>query len=175
MVRRPKIDEQEQIHDFFASVITSTFEREGLSELDDELVDEIETKKVYLEEDFLYNGEKRYFLFAFNDNEIIGSIGYGEPGPIIVEESEGQMRHLLEVGSLLVHPSYQNQGIGNKLLQAIFQSLRDKGISEFCFDSGYKQAQAIWTKKFGPPTILLENYWGENSHHMIWRKRLSEV
>jgi len=174
-IRRPKIDELELIHKFFASVISSTYQKEGLSKLQEELVEEIQFKKAYLDEDFLTNGEKRYFLFAYKNNAIIGSIGYGEPSSIIVEESNGQMSHLLEVGSMLVDPDYQHQGIGNKLLQAIMQTFKDKGITEFCFDSGYKQAQSIWTKKFGPPTMFLEDYWGVNSHHMIWRKSISEV
>ena len=174
-IRRPKINELEQIHQFFATVISSTFQKEGLTDLKAEMKDEIETKKIFLLEDFESNGEKRFFLFAYIDNQIIGSIAYGEPNSIIIEESKDQMSHVPEIGSMLVLPGYQNQGIGNKLLQAIFKSLRDKGLSEFCFDSGYKQAQIIWTKKFGEPLVFLENYWGENSHHMIWRKQLSDV
>lgn len=44
-IRRPKIDEQNQIYEFFNLVITHTYQKEGLSELKDELNDEIETKK----------------------------------------------------------------------------------------------------------------------------------
>lgn len=174
-IRRPKTSEVEQIHQFFSSVIAHTFQKEGLSELKDELKEEIEIKKLYVAEDFSSNGEKRYFLFAYIENKIIGSIAYGQPSSIIIDESNGQMRHLPEVGSMLVHPDYQYQGTGNQLLQAIFQTLRDNGFSEFCFDSGYKQAQLIWTKKFGAPQLYLEHYWGKDSHHMIWRKKLSEV
>lgn len=171
-IRRPKKNELEQIHQFFSSVITHTYHKEGLSELKDEIKEEIETKKLYLAEDFSSNGEKRYFLFAYLDHQMIGCIAYGQPNPIIVKGSRGQLEHLPEVGSMLVHPDYQNQGIGNKMLQAIFKDLRDKECSEFCFDSGYKQAQMIWTKKFGVPFIFLENYWGEDSHHMIWKIKL---
>ncbi|MCM3388567.1 GNAT family N-acetyltransferase [Ureibacillus chungkukjangi] len=174
-IRRPKIDEQNQIYEFFNLVITHTYQKEGLSELKDELNDEIETKKKFLADDFASKGGKRFFLFAYDENQIIGSIAYGEPNSILVEVTKGQLRHIPEVGSMLVHPHYQNQGIGNMLLQAIYQALRNKGISEFCFDSGYQQAQIIWTKKFGTPLVFLENYWGENSHHMIWRKNLADV
>jgi len=167
--------EKEQIHQFFSSVITHTFFKEGIAELKAELAEEIETKKTYLDDDFESNGLNRYFLFAYKDDRIIGSISYGPPNSIIVQESKNQMQHLHEIGSLLVDPKFQNQGIGNKLLQGIFQALREKGNTEFCFDSGYKEAQNIWVRKFGDPLISLENYWGENSHHMIWRKKLAEV
>ena len=174
-IRRPELTELDYIHQFFASVISNTFQKEGLLELKAELKDEIETKKMFLAEDFASNGEKRCFLFAYSDNQIIGSIAYGEPNSIIVNETKGQLKHIPEVGSMLVHPNYQNQGIGNMLLQAVFQSLREKHFSEFCFDSGYKQAQSIWTKKFGEPYLFMENYWGENSHHMIWTKKLVDI
>jgi len=174
-IRRPKTDELEQIHQFFSAVITDTYLKEGLSDLNDELLEEIESKKKFLADDISGNGEKNYFLFAYLENKIIGTIAYGQPNSLIVEESKGQLDHLHEVGSMLVHPDYQNKGIGNQLLQAIFDSLRVKGIKEFCFDSGYKQAQMIWTKKFGAPLIYLENYWGEDSPHMIWRIKLSDV
>ncbi len=174
-IRRPKENELESIHHFFSSVITHTYQKEGLSELKDELIEEIETKKLFLADDFSSNGEKRHFLCAYINNQIIGCIAYGEPNPIIVEESEGQLEHLPEVGSMLVHPNYQKQGVGNRLLQAIFQAIREKGLKEFCFDSGYREAQMIWTKKFGEPFIFLGNYWGKDSPHMIWKIELSDV
>jgi len=43
----------------------------------------------------------------------------------------------------------------------------------FCLDSGYKKAQSIWQKKFGKPDFILEHFWGENSHHMIWKRKLT--
>lgn len=71
-----------------------------------------------------------------------------------------------------VHPNYQNRGIGTMLLQKMLLTLENRRVPSFCLDSGYKQAQMIWQKKFGQPDFVLENYWGANSHHMIWKRTL---
>lgn len=47
--------------------------------------------------------------------------------------------------------------------------LRNKGIEEFCLDSGYTSAQKIWKKKFGEPDYLLKDFWGAGYDHMIWK------
>lgn len=165
----------EHLHNFYRFVITHTFEKEGIAHLKDDIEREIETKKKYLEDAILYNGKKRYFLLAIVENQIIGSIEYGPVSPLIVKETNEEYQHLPEVGSLYVHPNYQKQGIGSKLLQGIFQVLKSKGIKEFCFDSGYKEAQQMWTNKFGNPNIFLKDYWGEGEHHMIWRRQVDNV
>ena len=52
------------------------------------------------------------------------------------------------------------------------QVLRDKGINQFCLDSGYSNAQKIWRKKFGEPDYFIKDYWGEDRHHLIWKINL---
>lgn len=89
--------------------------------------------------------------------------------------TNSKLMHLVEVGTVFVRPDYQKQGVGNLLLNAMYQALKDKGIEEFCLDSGYPGAQKIWLKKFGTPDYFLENYWGENLHHMIWRITLGNI
>lgn len=42
------------------------------------------------------------------------------------------------------------------------------GIEEFCFDSGYRNAQKRWLKKFGKPYKIAKDYWGEDGDNMIW-------
>lgn len=54
----------------------------------------------------------------------------------------------------------------------MYVTLRNHGIEEFCLDSGYTSAQKIRKKKYGVPSFLLENYWGQGVHHMIWRIKL---
>ncbi|KAF0822419.1 Acetyltransferase [Cytobacillus firmus] len=45
----------------------------------------------------------------------------------------------------------------------------DKGVEEFCLDSGYRQSQKIWKKKFGEPEYLLKDYWGKGLiAHSLW-------
>lgn len=165
----------EQIHQFFRLVITDTFAKDGIANLKDDIEAEIETKKLYAEEALNSDGEKRYFVVAYAGKQLVGTIDFGPTSNLIKELSKGEIDNLPEVGSLLVHPKFQKKGIGNKLLLTIFQTLKEKGVHEFCFDSGYKKAQIIWTKKFGVPTVLVKNYWGVGNHHMIWRKRVCEV
>ena len=51
----------------------------------------------------------------------------------------------------------------------MFLTLKARGITEFCLDSGYTNAQTIWKKKFGKPHYLLKDYWNAGCHHMIWK------
>lgn len=60
-IRRPIIDDFEELNQLFRTVIIDTFAREGLSELADDIENEIETKKQYLKYDFESNGKNRYF------------------------------------------------------------------------------------------------------------------
>jgi GNAT superfamily N-acetyltransferase len=77
-----------------------------------------------------------------------------------------------EIGTVFVHPNYQKHGIGSILLQKMVITLESKKMIGFCLDSGYKQAQIFWQKKLGKPNFLLEHYWNEDSHHMIWKRNI---
>jgi hypothetical protein len=54
-------------------------------------------------------------------------------------------------------------------------TLINKGINEFCPDSGYPNAQKIWRKKLGEPDYLLKDYWGPGHDHMIWRRSTHDI
>jgi GNAT superfamily N-acetyltransferase len=168
-IRRPRIENREELNQFFRFVITDTFAREGLAGLIDDIEAEIEGKNNYLQMDLNSKGEKRYFLIALAGNKIIGTIEYGQASKLIHESTNGKLGNLVEVGTVFVHPDYQRKGIGNKLLAEMLQTLKGRGIVDFCLDSGYKTAQAIWKKKFGEPNYLLKDYWGQGQDHMIWK------
>lgn len=38
-----------------------------------------------------------------------------------------------------------------------------------------EKRKSIWTKKFGEPSYVLKDYWGESSDHMIWKKSLHDT
>jgi len=86
--------------------------------------------------------------------------------------TSGDYENLYELGTAFVRPDYQGQGIGNLLLNSMTQVLIDKGINQFCLDSGYSNAQKIWRKKFGEPDYFIKDYWGEDQHHLIWKINL---
>jgi hypothetical protein len=66
-------------------------------------------------------------------------------------------------------------GVGTLLWNTIFLTFLNRGIEEFCLDSGYINAQEIWKKKFGEPDYLLKDYWGKGHDHMIWKRRTNEM
>ena len=174
-IRRPRIGDVEELHRFFKTVITDTFIKEGIGHLLQDMEDEIETKKAYLEWDLGSDGDRRYFLIALHEGKIIGSIEYGPASELISKCTNNELADLNEVGTVFVLPDYQGMGIGNQLLNEMYRTLRDKGMEEFCLDSGYTNAQKIWKKKFGEPDYLLEDYWGEGYPQMIWRIKLADV
>ncbi|MBE4906483.1 GNAT family N-acetyltransferase [Bacillus luteolus] len=175
-IRRPRIEDREQLIDFFKIVIIDTFTKEGIGEKLDDIRDEIKVKEKYLESDFSSNGEKRFFLIALDDRtgKIIGSIEFGPTSNLIINCTNEQFKELMEVGTVFVHPDYQRIGVGNLLLNKMYAILQNKGIEEFCLDSGYSNAQHIWRKKFGEPDYWLKDYWGKGYDHMIWKIKLSK-
>lgn len=174
IVRRPKLEEIEQLNEFFRIVIVDTFKKEGIGHLVDDLADEIEMKEKYLETDLESNGEKRYFLIALVGDKIIGSIEYGPASDLIKNQAKGDLEELIEVGTVFVHPDYQRNGVGNLLLKNMFFTLKYKGIDEFYLDSGYRNAQKIWQKKFGEPDYWLKDHWDKGFDHMIWKIRVRD-
>lgn len=173
-IRRPKPEDISQLNDFFKTVITDTFIKEGIGDKWNDIKAEIDIKKEYIKSDFESNGEKRFFLIAFNGDNIIGSIEYGPVSNLIKKLTNNAYEGLIEVGTVFVHPHSQRNGVGNRLLKAIFEVLQKNGVEEFCLDSGYNRAQRIWKKKFGDPEYRLRDYWGSGNDHMIWRIKVSD-
>ncbi|WP_425589795.1 GNAT family N-acetyltransferase [Fictibacillus fluitans] len=169
-IRRPSKEDQEELNQFFASVIKHTFKKEGLSHLTEEMEEELRQKKGFLESDLISKGKKYYFLVAADviSSQIIGTIACGPANALIIRCANGALKDWKEIGTVYVHPDYQKQGVGSALLNHLLADMKRKGITHYCLDSGYKQAQAVWKKKLGEPEYLMKNYWGEGSHHMIW-------
>lgn len=174
-IRRPKIDDKGELHQFFRKVISDTFANEGLMDEVNEIENEIQNKIKYLNMDFESNGAKRYFLLALVNEQVIGTIEYGLASDLINECINGALKELVEIGTVFVLPTYQRQGIGNLLLNVMYITLLNKGIKEFYLDSGYTNAQKIWKKKFGKPDYFLKDFWGEGYDHMIWRKKIENI
>jgi GNAT superfamily N-acetyltransferase len=174
-IRRPVYEDTAVLNDFLRVVITDTFFKEGIGGLLDDISKEIEVKKEYLQQDLSSGGEDRYFLLAEAEGKIIGTVEFGPVSKLILEGTNRKYSDLFEVGTVFIHPDFQGQGVGSRLLSSLYPIFQEKGIEEFCLDSGYKRAQKIWERKFGQPSVLMEDYWGEGSHHMIWRLRTAEL
>jgi GNAT superfamily N-acetyltransferase len=175
--RRPRREDKHELELFFETAIKDTFAKEGLSHWVEDIEHEIESKKQYLEDDLTSNGEYRYFIIAIDKgtNNIIGSIEYGPASNLIQKCTNGLWEGLYGIGTVFVHPDYQNGGIGSSLLNRIFLIMSAQGIEEFVLDSGYTRAQQIWKKKFGEPNVIMKDFWGEGYDHWIWRKRIKDM
>ncbi|MCA1063299.1 GNAT family N-acetyltransferase [Rossellomorea sp. AcN35-11] len=176
-IRRPRIEDQEGLNQFFTTVIKDTFDKEGLSDLVDDIDSEIASKDHYLQSDLDSEGVERYFLIAWEKggDRILGTIEYGQSSDLINNCTDGALKEVCEIGTVFVHPDYQGRGIGTLLLNVMFLTFLNRGIETFCLDSGYSKAQNLWMKKLGKPDYCLRHYWGEGSDHMIWKKSLKDT
>lgn len=134
-IRRPGSEDRAELHKFFRMVITDTFLKDGIGNKLNDIEEEIESKKIYLESDLVSDGENRYFLIASDGEKIIGSIEYGLASELICQCSNHEIKDLNEIGTVFVHPDFQGQGVGNYLLHNMYTTMQSKGIEEFCLDS----------------------------------------
>ena len=175
-IRRPRFEDMEELIQLFHIVIKDVFDREGL---DEEIVDEIERqveeKTEHLKSDLSSNGEKQYFLVALDNDKIVGTIQFGPSTDLIRSCVDSISKDMIELGSLLIHPDYQQCGIGNLLLNLMYFALGNKGIEEFCCASGYPTAQNIWRRKFGTPSYCLKDYWETGYDYLIWIRKVSDI
>jgi GNAT superfamily N-acetyltransferase len=170
IIKHPTADDTAHMHELFRTVIVHTFESEGIGHLQEDLAQEIHQKETYWQE--YVNGGARSFLVATKGAKVIGCIEYGKAGEFVSTHTNGALAHLDKVGTVFVHPGHQGQGIGSQLVQAMLRLMKERGIHEFCLDSGYKRAQQVWQQKFGEPTYVLTDFWDEGYHHMIWRREV---
>ncbi len=176
VIRRPRIKDINAYNEFFDVVLKDTFEKNGVIGLYDVYEKEIKKEKIeFLNEDLETDGKKRYILLATTNDKLVGTASYGPSNNDINKCTNNELKDLIEIGTVFVHPEYQKKGIGSLLLNHIYAELNKKGIKEFCLDSGYKNAQEVWTKKFGIPQYKFKNYWGKDANYMIWKVKLEDV
>lgn len=152
----------------FETAIPDAFIKEGLTMMSEDIQNEISNKKKMLAMSLEVQNEGLRFLVAKTDDRVIGTISFGPCGNDIIKCTGNELSSIGELGSLYILPEYQSQGIGSALIQAMLQTLHDRGIDEFCLDSGYKRAQKRWVRKFGEPYKVVNDYWGPGYEHMIW-------
>lgn len=141
----------------------------GLCDLeeDEEVNAMINEKKSMLEES-IKNGEPIFFIAKYND-KVIGTISFGPCSEDIKICTNNDITDIGEIGSLFILPEYQNKGVGSALINYLITYLKENHIREFCLDSGYKQAQPKWIRKFGEPYMIVKNYWAPGVDNMIWK------
>lgn len=88
IIRRPQHNEQEAINGFFEIVLRDTFKKNDLMNLSELLNEEILDKAKQLQTDFDSEGAATYFLIAWEDEKVIGTIAYGPANSAILEHLE---------------------------------------------------------------------------------------
>jgi predicted N-acetyltransferase YhbS len=168
LISKPNKDDLKSAFEVFKITIKDAFEKDGIGHLKDELLKEIEYKKQLLTDSVENPNSNFFFLFAKIHDQVVGTISFGPCGTDIKTCTNHELDAIGELGSLYVLPEYQGKGIGSALIQSMVIQLHKRGIEQFCLDSGYKHAQKKWIKKFGKPYKIVNDYWGENSVHMVW-------
>jgi len=183
VIRRPGAEDEASACRMFTASITDAFAQEKLADAAEDTAYEISHKSNLLRaaierppstSSSFGIPKEAFFLIAELEGEVAGTISFGPRGEKIRELAGEELNGVGELGSLYVHPGIQNQGLGSRLIAAMMNELRDRGIETFCLDSGYGKAQERWRRKFGEPHVFAEDYWGPGAHHMIWFCRVED-
>ncbi|MCU7558483.1 GNAT family N-acetyltransferase [Macrococcus capreoli] len=158
-------DDAHLLKDFFTLVLTHTFNNNGIDD-DEDLQVEIDKKMTYVTSYFKYN--KDIFMVAKDGDALVGIIGFYQPNIIIQKLLGEKVANIKEMGSLYVHPDYQNQGVGSTLIKRMTHYIKQQGIYRYCFDCGYQKSIQTWTRKLGEPTYFFKDHWGNGGHHAVW-------
>lgn len=165
---KPTKDDIKLVQYVFESSITDAFDKEGLGHMKKEILREIEFKKELITLTVENLASEVDFLVAKISNDVIGTISFGPCGSDIKKCTNNELDTIKELGSLYVLPNFQGKGVGSALIHSMIKYISELGIDQFCLDSGYKNAQKKWLRKFGEPYKIVKDYWGKNSDHMIW-------
>ena len=58
------------------------------------------------------------------------------------------------------------------MINYLIAYLKKQGIEEVCLESGYKQAQPKWIRKFGEPYVIAKDYWAPGLDNMVWKYKI---
>lgn len=155
----------------FETAIRGAFQDEGLDTLHDDFWNEVNDKKRLLQmalQQSHNQDETMFFLLAKRQDTVVGTISFAPCSELIREGTNQELADIGELGTLYILPGLQGQGIGSALIQALIHEIQRRGLEKFCLDSGYKNAQQRWKRKFGKPHTVLQDHWGEGTDHMIW-------
>jgi GNAT superfamily N-acetyltransferase len=174
LIKRLTTDERLSIQRLYSICIPAVFDLEGLSELSLVISQEIQFKHRLVDESLDLLNPSTVFYIAMSHNEVLGAISIGPCGKEILDCTKKEWADLTELGSLYEAPQFQNMGIGTRLINSAIIELDKRGVESFCLDSGYQHAQRKWTRKFGKPTMNVNDYWGPGLDHMLWRIKVKD-
>ena len=170
-IRRVKKTDVDPLNKFFVEVITHTFKQEGAAHLQEDIKDEIQDKLEKLDKAFNGHSSTDFFV-AETKGQIIGTISVNPRGDFSKQHLPLPSEDILEIACLYIKPTFQSMGVGKLLLNYARSVLKDRGYQAYILDSGYKNAQKVWEHLLGKPEKVLINFWGNDTDHMFWYKRL---
>ena len=173
-MRRPRPEDEQVLRAFFVDVLQDTFVKNQLEHMKDVYLEEVDEKNRMLKVDLTTHGRGCYFLVAWSDSQVAGTVAMAKANPLIDQCTQGALAEEKEIGTVFVHPRCQGQGIGKILVKTMLTHMQHQGIDHFCLDSGYPLAQKYWIGTFGEPQWFLKDYWDKDSHHMVWHMSVSE-
>jgi len=163
------------LSDLFATTIRDTFWREGILASDPGDLDrEIAAQVALLDRDLESEGTGEHFLIARHGDQVIGTAAFGPADKLIRSHLAVDFSRTPEIKSVYILPDWQGRGIGGELFNEILKQLRERHISHYCLDSGYRSAQRYWIYKLGEPTVVLPDYWDPGAPHMIWYREVAK-
>ena len=174
LITKPTREDITSAYAVFEASITDAFEKDGLGHLTNDIEYEIESKKNLLTTSLVNAKSGTFFLVAKMNDNLIGTVSFGPCSSDIKKFTNNQLEAIGELGSLYVLPEFQGKGVGSALIHSMMEVLHESGVEQFCLDSGYKQAQTKWLRKFGEPYFIARDYWGKDRHHMVWLCKVSD-
>ena len=110
-------------------------------------------------------GEARGIFVA--DDEEMGVVGFGSCGLVreMPEGLDGRENRVGEVYTLYVEPDFQNQGLGRRLLDAMFRQLQADGCD----------TAVLWMLAANPTRFFYEGLGGDPVGHRVDRMAGTDV
>lgn len=175
IIRKPVLEDINELERLFTITINHAFVEEGFGDALDEIQSEIKGKMDRVRSYVDSQAQDGFYWIAEVEGRIIGTISFGKVGKHTLSAVDASFPSQGELGSMYILPEYQGSGIARKMIAHMIDSLKEAGIKYASFDSGYELAQKKWQKKFGNPYKIVNDYWGEGVHLMIWLVKIEEL
>lgn len=158
---------------FFNLVISDVLKKENITT--PQLLENEIYEKLKLCNRAVQNNTSTYVFIAEKDKDIIGIISSSYCNSDIVNVVGEHVKNQFEIGTLYIHPEYQNLEFAKLLINKASSYLSSKRVSVIYFDCRYKGTQIFWSDTLGEASYLSENYWGSGTPHMVWKVSLNDL